>query len=283
MSNNKGLGRGFDSLIPTEVEQEFDPAPAKTNDIQHIDVNSIDPNPHQPRDGFNQKELEALADSIQAHGILQPLVVQVADGRYQLIAGERRLRAAESIGLETVPAILRSFDEQQSLELSLIENIQREQLNAVETAAAYQKLLDQFNLSSADIAKRVGRDETTVKNTLRLLRLPKDAKHALVSGSISEGHARAILSVSNREQQEELLRNIIDNEWTVRRAEEFARDVRAERSAPSQVTSETEATKQLGAKLDTKVQLQRRAHGGRVMIHYQDDEDLQRILDRLSG
>jgi ParB family chromosome partitioning protein len=283
VSNNKGLGRGFDSLIPTEVEQEFDPAPAKTNDIQHIDVNSIDPNPHQPRDGFNQKELEALADSIQAHGILQPLVVQVADGRYQLIAGERRLRAAESIGLETVPAILRSFDEQQSLELSLIENIQREQLNAVETAAAYQKLLDQFNLSSADIAKRVGRDETTVKNTLRLLRLPTDAKHALVSGSISEGHARAILSVSNREQQEELLRNIIDNEWTVRRAEEFARDVRAKRSAPSQVTSETEATQQLGAKLDTKVQLQRRAHGGRVMIHYQDDEDLQRILDRLSG
>jgi ParB family chromosome partitioning protein len=283
VSNNKGLGRGFDSLIPTEVEQEFDPAPAKTNDIQHIDVNSIDPNPHQPRDGFNQKELEALADSIQAHGILQPLVVQVTDGRYQLIAGERRLRAAESIGLETVPAILRSFDEQQSLELSLIENIQREQLNAVETAAAYQKLLDQFNLSSADIAKRVGRDETTVKNTLRLLRLPTDAKHALVSGSISEGHARAILSVSNGEQQKELLRNIIDNEWTVRRAEEFARDVRAERSAPSQVTSETEATQQLGAKLDTKVQLQRRAHGGRVMIHYQDDEDLQRILDRLSG
>lgn len=282
MSNNKGLGRGFDSLIPTEVEQEFDPAPAKTNDIQHIDVNFIDPNPHQPRDGFNQKELEALADSIQAHGILQPLVVQVADGRYQLIAGERRLRAAESIGLETVPAIIRSFDEQQSLELSLIENIQREQLNAVETAAAYQKLLDQFNLSSADIAKRVGRDETTVKNTLRLLRLPTDAKHALVSGSISEGHARAILSVSNEEQQEELLRNIIDNEWTVRRAEEFARDVRAQRSAPSQVTSETEATQQLGAKLDTKVQLQRRAHGGRVMIHYQDDEDLQRILDRLS-
>jgi ParB family chromosome partitioning protein len=283
VSNNKGLGRGFDSLIPTEVEQEFDPAPAKTNDIQHIDVNSIDPNPHQPRDGFNQKELEALADSIGEHGILQPLVVQVADGRYQLIAGERRLRAAESVGLETVPAIIRSFDEQQSLELSLIENIQREQLNAVETAAAYQKLLDQFNLSSADIAKRVGRDETTVKNTLRLLRLPTDAKHALVSGSISEGHARAILSVSNGEQQQELLRNIIDNEWTVRRAEEFARDVRAKRSAPSQVTSETEATQQLGAKLDTKVQLQRRAHGGRVMIHYQDDEDLGRILDRLSG
>ena len=283
MSNNKGLGRGFDSLIPTEVEQEFDPAPAKTNDIDHIDVNSIDPNPHQPRDGFNQKELEALADSIGEHGILQPLVVQAVDGRYQLIAGERRLRAAESIGLETVPAIIRSFDQQQSLELSLIENIQREQLNAIETAAAYQKLLDQFNLSSADIAKRVGRDETTVKNTLRLLRLPTDAKHALVSGSISEGHARAILSVTNQEQQDELLRNIIDNEWTVRRAEEFARDVRAKRSSPSQVTSETEATKQLGAKLDTKVQLQRRAHGGRVMIHYQDDEDLQRILDRLSG
>ncbi len=283
MSSNRGLGRGFDSLIPTEVEQEFDPTPTGSSDIQHIGVEQIDPNPHQPRDGFNQQELDALADSIREHGILQPLVAQTSGERYQLVAGERRLRAARAIGLETVPVIVRSFDEQQTLELSLIENIQREQLNAVETAAAYQKLLDQFNLDSGEIAKRVGRDESTIKNTLRLLKLPTTAKHALVDGEISEGHARAILSVTDETRQEELLRNIIDNDWTVRRSEEYARDVKTERAAPTQLTSETEATKKLSVKLDTKVQLQRRAHGGRLMIHYQDDEDLQRLLDQLSA
>lgn len=283
MSNNRGLGRGFDSLIPTEVEKEFDPTPTGSSDVHHIGVEQIDPNPHQPRDGFNQQELDALADSIREHGILQPLVAQASGDRYQLVAGERRLRAARSIGLETVPVIVRSFDEQQTLELSLIENIQREQLNAVETAAAYQKLLDQFSLDSGEIARRVGRDESTIKNTLRLLKLPTDAKHALVEGDISEGHARAILSINDPDQQEELLKNVTENDWTVRRAEEFARDVKTERAAPTQLTSETEATKKLSAKLDTKVQLQRRAHGGRLMIHYQDDEDLQRLLDQLSA
>ncbi len=282
MSNNRGLGRGFDSLIPTEVEKEFDPAPAETGEIKHIKVELIDPNPHQPRTGFNQQELDALAASISEHGILQPLVAQTNNQRYQLIAGERRLRAARSIGMETVPVIIRSFDEQQSLELSLIENIQREQLNAVETAAAYQKLLDQFNLGAAEVAKRVGRDESTIKNTLRLLKLPTSAKHALVEGNISEGHARAILSIASPDQQEELLKNITENDWTVRRAEEYARDVKTERAAPTQVTSETEDTKQLGKRLDTKVQLQRRARGGRLLIHYHDDEDLERILNQLS-
>lgn len=282
MSSNKGLGRGFDSLIPTEVEQEFDPAPAEAGEIQHINVELIDPNPHQPRDGFNQQELDALAESIREHGILQPLVAQMNGQRYQLVAGERRLRAARTIGQETVPVIVRSFDEQQTLELSLIENIQREQLNAVETAAAYQKLLDQFNLDSGEIARRVGRDESTIKNTLRLLKLPTSAKHALVEGGISEGHARAILSVNDAAQQEELLKNITENDWTVRRAEEFARDIKTDRATPTQVTSETEATKRLGSQLDTKVQLQRRARGGRLMIHYQDDQDLQRILDQLN-
>lgn len=282
MSSNRGLGRGFDSLIPTQVEQEFDPVPAGNGEIQHIKPERIDPNPHQPRSGFNQQELDALSASIQEHGILQPLVAQASGQRYQLVAGERRLRAAKALGMETVPVIVRSFDEQQTLELSLIENIQREQLNAVETAAAYQKLLDQFSMDVSGVAKRVGRNESTIKNTLRLLKLPTSAKHALVTGSISEGHARAILSVADPERQEELLHNIIEHDWTVRRAEEFARDVKTERGAPTQLTSETEDTKRLGARLDAKVQLQRRAHGGRLMIHYQDEEDLERILDQLN-
>lgn len=281
MSKAKGLGRGFDSLIPTQVEQEFDPTASEGQIISQIKVELIDPNPSQPREGFNQQELDALAASIAEHGILQPLVAQETGQRYQLVAGERRLRAAKQLGVDKVPVILRSFSEQQSLELSLIENIQREQLNAVETAAAYQKLLDEFNLGVVDVAKRVGRDESTIKNTIRLLRLPTNAKHALVDGLISEGHARAILSVSEADRQEELLKNITENNWTVRRAEEYARDVRTNRGAPTQVTSETKETKQLGKKLGAKVQLQRRAHGGRVMIHYQDDDDLERLIKQL--
>lgn len=282
MSKAKGLGRGFDSLIPTQVEKEFDPTATEGQTISEIKVELIDPNPSQPREGFNQQELDALAASIAEHGILQPLVAQATGQRYQLVAGERRLRAAKQLGLETVPVILRSFSEQQSLELSLIENIQREQLNAVETAAAYQKLLDEFSLGVIDVAKRVGRDESTIKNTLRLLKLPTDAKHALVDGRISEGHARAILSVSDTDRQEELLRHITENSWTVRRAEEYARDVKSNRTTPTQVTSETTETKNLGKKLDAKVQLQRRAQGGRVMIHYQDEQDLERIIKQLS-
>lgn len=279
---NRGLGRGFDSLIPTNlVEEEFDPTSSPQQTIKEIKVELIDPNPHQPRTDFNAKEISALAASIQIHGILQPLVATPNGDRFQLIAGERRLRAAKEINLPTVPVIIRTFDEQQSLELALIENLQRQNLNPVETATAYQKLIDQFNLKPEDVAAKVGRDESTVKNTIRLLKLPKEAKRALAGNEISEGHARAILSVKDAEQQEVFLKQIIDNDWSVRRAEEFARDVKNSRKSPEQITSETPATEALGQRLNTKVQLQRRAKGGRILIHYRDEEDLERVLARI--
>lgn len=281
---NRGLGRGFDSLIPTNlVEEEFDPTSDKSQIIKHIKVELIDPNPHQPRTDFDTKEISALAASIQAHGILQPLVATPKDDRYQLIAGERRLRAAKETGLKSVPVIVRTFDEQQSLELALIENLQRQNLNPVETATAYQKLIDQFNLKTSEVAAKVGRDESTIKNIIRLLKLPHEAKLALAGGRISEGHARAILSVRDPKQQEVLLKQIEENDWSVRRAEEFARDVKSSRKAPEQITSETPATRELGKRLATKVQLQRRAKGGRLLIHYQDDNDLERIINRIKN
>lgn len=280
MANNRGLGRGFDSLIPSAPEPEFDPQPQDGSSISEIKPDDIDPNPHQPRTTFKQSELDALAGSIKEHGILQPLVAQKRGDRYELIAGERRLRAAKQLKLATVPVIVRSFDEQESLELALIENIQREQLNPVETAAAYQKLLNQFNLAPQDIAKRVGRDQSTIKNTIRLLKLPLEAKRALADGEISEGHARAILSAPEG-SRDDLLKSIVENDWTVRRAEEFARDSKRSRATPTQVTSENNLTKSLGARLNTTVQLQKRARGGRILIHYNDDEDLERIVDQL--
>lgn len=282
MSKARGLGKGFDSLIPAQVEEEFDPVPANERTIEKVNVELIDPNPHQPREGFNEQELTALAASIAEHGILQPLVAQARGQRYELIAGERRLRAAKQVGLASVPLIIRSFDEQQSLELALIENIQREQLNPVETAAAYQKLLDQFGLGVSEVAQRVGRDQSTIKNTLRLLKLPTEAKRALVNGDISEGHARTILSLSDPAQQAELLEHILKQGWTVRRAEEYARDAKqTPAAAPTQLTTETDATKRLAHSLGTKVQLQRRAKGGRLLVHYQDEDDLQRIIEQL--
>ncbi len=282
MSRTRGLGRGFESLIPNQVEPEFDPAPVEKDGISQLDVSLIDPNPNQPRDTFDPQELEALAASIKEHGVLQPIVVRKIGSRYELIAGERRLRAVKSLGIGSVPSVVRSFDEQQSLELALIENIQREQLNPVETAAAYEKLITQFNLSVKEVAKRVGRDQSTIKNTLRLLRLPTEAKRALASNSISEGHARSILSLESESQQKELLRRIIDDGWNVRQAEEFARDVKTKRKAPVQLTGENDSTDKLANKLGTKVQIQRRAKGGRLMIHYENDDDFERIINMLT-
>lgn len=281
MSKARGLGRGFDSLIPNHIEPEFDPAPVDESGIAKLDVALIDPNPNQPRDTFDPQELDALAASIKEHGVLQPVVVRKVDQRYELIAGERRLRAVKNLKLNTIPAIVRSFDEQQSLELALIENIQREQLNPVETAAAYEKLISQFNLAIKEVAKRVGRDQSTIKNTLRLLKLPTEAKRALADNTITEGHARSILSLSNQSDQMELLNQITSHNWTVRQAEEFARDTKTNRPSPTQVTGENSSTKELSNALDTKVQIQRRAKGGRLMIHYEDDDDLERIVGKL--
>jgi ParB family chromosome partitioning protein len=216
----RGLGRGFDSLIPTQmVEDEFD-VTAKTDaegnrtsadTVHELDpADLVDPNPHQPRQNFDQDALEALAASIRVHGILQPLVVTKTGSRYELIAGERRLRAAKLAGLDAVPVIVRSFDEQQKLELALIENIQRAELNPIEVATAYRKLVDQFNLSLADISERVGRDRSTVSNTMRLLNLPIEAKRALVEEQINEGHARVILSVIEPDKQAEMLELMLE-------------------------------------------------------------------------
>ena len=196
VERKRGLGRGFDALIPTQmVEDQFDvTAPVDASGqrnsadlVREVSPELVDPNPHQPRQVFEGAALEALAASIRVHGILQPLVVTRVGSRYELIAGERRLRAAKIAGLDTVPVIVRSFDEQQKLELALIENLQRAELNPIEVATAYRKLIDQFNMRLEDLSKRIGRDQSSISNTTRLLNLPPEAKRALVDGEIKEG------------------------------------------------------------------------------------------------
>jgi len=286
----RGLGRGLDSLIPTAiVEEEFD-VTAKTDakghrvsgdEVQHVPVELVDPNPHQPRTNFDEAALNALAASIRVHGILQPLVGSKVGNRYELIAGERRLRSAKIAGLETVPMIVRSFDEQAKLELALIENLQRAELNPIEVATAYKKLLDQFNFKLADLSARVGRDITTISNTVRLLGLPIEGKRALVDGLISEGHARVLLTFKEPDKQLEMLELMIKKKWSVRQSEEFARGWRGEKGskmlAQARINAENQLTMELGDVLGAKVTQRKTAKGGRIIIEYYSEEELDRI------
>lgn len=293
MSANR-LGRGLDALLPTDIDEfvaESLPSKLKTGGEQvvELDPGKIKPNPHQPRVEFGQSDLRDLTASIKTHGILQPLVViELKTGVYQLVAGERRLRAAKLAGLKKVPTIVRSFNEQEQLELAVIENIQRADLKPLEVAVAYTKLIDQFNLTHEQIAKRVGKAASTVSNTVRLVNLPHPAKLALQESKISEGHARAILSLDEPALQLQLLEMIIKSKLTVREAEEAARRLKSgDQLRPikaRQIRSEHSAlTNSLGKVLGTKVMIQKTAKGGKLMIEYYSDEELSRIASQIAG
>lgn len=296
VERKRGLGRGFDALIPTQmVEDEFDvtaPVDAEGHRtsadlVREVSPGLVDPNPHQPRQNFDGPALEALAASIRVHGILQPLVVTMVGTRYELIAGERRLRAAKLAGFDTVPVIVRSFDEQQKLELALIENLQRAELNPIEVATAYRKLLDQFNMRLEDLGKRIGKDISTISNTTRLLNLPDIAKRALIENKIKEAHARAILSImeEDKEIQEEkrieLTTMILRNNWTIRQTEEFARGYKgktgSKAKAAARIAAVNQLTMELGDYLGAKVTQVRTAKGGKLVIEYYSEEELERI------
>ncbi len=286
-----GLGRGLDALIPTTIESEFDPTQQNEragDQLLQIAPPNISPNPHQPRQNFDEAELKNLATSLKEHGVIQPLVVMSAGaGKYQLIAGERRLRAAKIAGLATVPVIVRSMAEQQQLEVALIENLQRQDLNAIETATAYRKLADQFNLGTSEIAARAGKDQSTVINTMRLLALPLEVKRAVASGQITEGHGRAILMVPGEAKQLELLGLVLKNQWTVRQTENFARNYKSTSTSTEKAMARSagsnEYTRDLAKLLGAKVNVVPMAKGGKLVIEYQSDQELERIYKQIKG
>lgn len=298
-SKSRGLGRGFDALIPTQIDVEFDPTAevVKTPDggdkrvaadeVLKIEVDLISPNPHQPRLNFDAKALDELAASIAEHGVMQPVVVIEENGKYQLVAGERRLRASKLAGKKTIPAIVRSFNKQQQVELALIENIQREDLNPLETATSYRKLIDEFNMNNDDIAKRVGKDTSTVSNTMRLLNLPLDAKRAVAEGVISEGHGRVILSLKDEKKQLELLDLIIKNGWTVRQSEAFSRDMKRKNASADKAKAKQDARNEvsdyISKHLKTPVSIQRTAKGGKLLIQFSTDAELERLKQAITG
>lgn len=229
-----GLGRGFESLIPTElIDDEFDPTIAedkKESKLKEIKLTDIIRDEEQPRREFSTESLEALAASIKEHGVLQPIVVTREEGKYKIVAGERRWRASKIAGLDKIPAIVRTLDAQNRLELSIIENAQREDLNAIELATAYAKLQAQFNLSSEDIAAKVGKSETSINNTLRLLSLPDDVKKIMIKERLTEGVMRPLVSRDEKEVKK-VLPKIISEGWTARKVERYFAENKKKSSA----------------------------------------------------
>ena len=282
-SVKRGLGRGFDSLIPTEVvEKEFDVTAGDDERlVREVSPDLIDPNPHQPRQNFEEAGLQALAASIRVHGILQPLVATKTGNRFELIAGERRLRAAKIAGLDKVPVIVRSFDEQEKLELALIENIQRQELNPIELATAYAKLRDEFNLSLGDISEKVGFARPTISNAIRLLGLPSEIKHAVADGVISGSMGEAILMVEDEHKRMHLFEMVLKNHWNVRQTEEYAQGLRGETGSKMKAQARVNATNQLtmnlGDYLGAKVTQTFTSKGGKIIIEYYSEEELDRI------
>jgi ParB family chromosome partitioning protein len=277
------LGRGLGALISEDLDQAI--LTEDNERVQKLLIQDIVPNPDQPRREFDQSALDEMAKSIEQHGVVQPIIVVRHNEAYRIVAGERRWRAAKLAKLTHMPAIVRSMQELEELELSLIENIQRVDLSPLEQALSVFKLQQQFNLSLDEIAKKLGKAPSTVSNLSRLLQLPDEAREALREGKISEGHARAILSLKGlSDKQAELLSSILNNSWTVRQAEQFAvaaKEGASAEAAKTRTANETELTRQVGKRLGTKVQVKHTAKGGQLIIRFNSDDHLRRITEKI--
>lgn len=288
MSSKKGLGRGFDSLIPTDLlDDSFDPTSDEDNKVsvlRMVSIGRIYPDPDQPRKKFDQSGIDELALSIKEHGIIQPLIITPdKDGKYQIVAGERRYRAAKQARLGEVPAIVRSLTGQKKLELSLIENLQRRDLNVMETATAYAKLRDQFNLTLEDIGKRVGgKALSSISNTLRLLKLPDFVKQELADGKITEGQARPLINLEES-LQKKILPRIIEEEWSARKIESYIASLKKEKEEKTKNTltpSDTKLTSEIKERIKLPVKIHVDGNGTRqIIISLKNEKDIEKLRD----
>ncbi len=281
MSRPSGLGKGLSSLIPADLEND-------DAVYREVDVNTVVPNRYQPREHFDEETLEALALSVAEVGVIQPIVVRPADaGGFELIAGERRWRAAKRAGISFIPALVRSSDDVSSLETAVVENLHRQDLNALEEAAAYQQLMEDFEFTQDQVATRVGRSRSAVANTIRLLQLPPLVQRLLVEGQLSAGHGRALLATPDRSSQEELARRIVAEGLTVRQVEDHLREDDAEpvvvgrpqKASPMPVAEPgvLELEELLAARLETRVNVQLGRGPGKLIVEFADLDDLERI------
>jgi len=282
MPPRSGLGKGLDALIPAGKTTSA----GDGSGVSQVAIDLIQRNPRQPREKFDMDELENLAASIREHGVIQPLIISPSrGGMYTLVAGERRLQASRKAGLKTVPVVIRHATDQQLLELALIENIQRADLNPIEEAEAYQHLEKEFKLSHETIAARVGKNRSTITNTIRLLEASAAVKQALVNGQITEGHARAMLKLSAK-AQEELLNKIIALDLSVRTTEMLTRKYSGQRPASKRRTGRSanvsDVERRLQSSLGTRVALKHGKKGGTVTIYYYSNEELDSLLEKLT-
>lgn len=283
----KGLGKGFGSLLPQDFDQSL--LLDKQDRVQKVLINDIAADPNQPRRFFDEQAINELAASIKRHGILQPLVVTESAGSYKIVAGERRFRAAQKAGLDRVPVIVRSLPELEQLEVSLIENVQRVDLNPLEQAVSIAKLHEQFNLPYPEIAKRLGKAHTTVVNIVRLLQLPEFAREALSEGKISEGHARQVLALKDVELQKELVESILKYGWTVRMAEQYVSEHK-DSTKPAPVAGEikkplvdAERSEALSSKWGFKFKISPREKGGKLVINFDTREKFDQFIEFLDS
>jgi len=273
----RGLGRGLDVLIPVDE--------TRAGGAQDVPLEAITPNPHQPRGSIATENLQELAGSIREHGIIQPLVVtRKAEGGYQLIAGERRWRAARLAGLQQVPVIVKDVAPQQMLELALVENVQRADLNPLEEALAYKQLIEEFGLSQGDVAQRVGKSRPAIANTLRLLLASPAVQAAVMEETITEGHARALLGLPRQEDQDAMLRVVIQQGLNVRQVEALVQQfAHPQKTKPAPVPEIQALEESFEASLGTRVRLKTGRKGGRVVIYYYSDEEFRALYERLTG
>jgi ParB family transcriptional regulator, chromosome partitioning protein len=292
MTETKRLGRGLEALLGTVSREQ----PQATGALRELAVSNIVPNPLQPRSHINEAELVELTASIEASGLLQPIVVRSKNGKYELIAGERRWRAVQRLGWPKIPAVIKEADDQTLLTLALIENLQRDDLTAIDAAAGYQRLSDEFQLGQAEIARLVGRDRSTVANLLRLLRLPDPIKLLIQNGKLSEGHGRALLAVSDEPAMIALANQTVDLQWSVRELETRTRDVAASPAAVSSPEARPRSPQKMATadvrrvedalrkRLGTDVRVTARRRGrGFLSISYYSNDDLARVLELILG
>ena len=299
MALKRGLGKGLDSLIPTNVMMESEVKHATVSTASSaeeekdgtlmVQLSKVEPNREQPRKNFDEDSLQELAESLKQFGMLQPILVQNRGDYYEIIAGERRWRAAKIAGLKEVPVIVRELTDQEIVEISLIENIQREDLNPIEEAQAYKRLLTEFHLKQDEVAERVSKSRTAVTNSMRLLKLCDEVQKMVVDDMISTGHARALISIEDPEEQYLIAQKIFDEKLSVREVEKLVKDLHKPPKPPKEENKTLQAiyqeiSERLKQSLSTKVSVSAKQNGaGKIEIEFYNHEDLERLLERITG
>lgn len=303
MASKKVLGRGLGAFFPDHEEKEAESSDKETqedisadpkervNTVLRVPLQNIRPNPHQPRKEFEEESLQELADSIEKHGLIQPITVRyIGEKRFELISGERRWRAAKQTGLKEIPAYIREVDDEEIISFALVENIQREDLNPIEVALGYQRLIDEVDYTQAQVAEKVGKSRTTITNMLRLLNLPPFIQAALREKVISTGHARAIINIDDKEQQKKVFEQVVENGYSVRQTEKAVRSLnKKHQTKPQKKPSKKQSAEhepmfkeisdRLRRTLSTKVDVKPKEDGGEIRIEFYNNDELERILE----